>query len=103
MKHFLIQKSNSQVLVEAAIDEYEREPTVLESDLYYNVTANRLTSALTALNQHTRGMKVVAYYVASNGVISEEPYSDSFMRWAGLGYPALPYKEDRLLIKEVPL
>lgn len=43
MKHYLI---HSQVLVEA-------DPVIRESDLYYNVTADRLTSARLAHKRKT--------------------------------------------------
>lgn len=102
MKHFLIQKSNSQVLVESIINECTGEPVVLESDLYYNVTANRLTSALAAINLHCRKVKMEARYVCGNGTLNKEVYRDPFERWEAKGFPALPYKDKDIYIKEVP-
>ncbi len=102
MKHFLIQKSNSQVLVESTIDGHLGEPIVRESDLYFNVTANRLTSALAAVSLHTRNVRIEARFVNAMGKVDSSFYSDPFERWERLGFPALPHTADSVLIREVP-
>lgn len=103
MKHYLIQKSNSQVLVEADTNASIKDPVIRESDLYYNVTADRLTSARLAIELHKRKARIKSSYINVQGTIEERRHREQFMDWAQLGYPELPYETDDCYIEEVPL